>query len=200
MKTIVMDTSNSYLVVALYENDICLQCVQEIGNKKQSEYAILHLQQILNACNLTMLDIDEMVITHGPGSYTGVRVAMTIAKTIAVTTKINIKVVSSLMAYAGFKKAISVLDARSKKIFVGVYEDGKVVVEEKILDIVDFKELESRYPGYDIVGNGQIVNRDTCEVDLAKNMYQLSRNIEPLKNVEVVVPHYIKPVEAKKLC
>lgn len=200
MKTIVMDTSNSYLVVALYDNGKCLQSIQELGNKKQSEYAIMYLQQVLQASNLTMLDIDEMVITNGPGSYTGVRVAMTIAKTIAATTKITIKVVSSLLAYAGFKKAISVLDARSKKIFVGVYEDGKLVIEEKILDIVDFEEFEGMYPGFDIVGNGQIVNRETCEVDLAKNIYQLSRNIEAVKNVDVLVPHYIKQVEAKKLC
>ena len=40
MKTVVMDTSNAYLVIALYENDKCLEQYQEFGNKKQSEYAI----------------------------------------------------------------------------------------------------------------------------------------------------------------
>ena len=34
MKTVVMDTSNAYLVIALYENDKCLDCCQELGNEK----------------------------------------------------------------------------------------------------------------------------------------------------------------------
>ncbi len=200
MKTIIMDTSNKYLVVALYENDICLQTVQELGNQKQSEYAIMYLQRILQESNLTMLDIDQMVITNGPGSYTGVRVAMTIAKTLAATTNIRIKVVSSLMAYAGAKKAISVLDARSKKMYVGVYENSKPVIEEQILDIGDFENFISMYPGFDIVGNGEIVNCETHKVDLAENIFQLSKGIEVVKNIDALVPHYIKQVEAKKLC
>jgi len=200
MKTIIMDTSNEYLVVALYENDICLQKIQELGNKKQSEFAIMYLQRILQESNLTMLDIDQMVITNGPGSYTGVRVAMTIAKTLAVTTNIRIKVVSSLMAYAGAKKAISVLDARSKKVYVGVYENNKPVIEEQLVDIVDFENYISMYSGFEIVGNGGIVNRETHKVDLAENIFQLSKGIDVVKNIDALVPHYIKKVEAKKLC
>ena len=38
MKTIVMDSANKYLVVALYENQKCLASLQEEGNRKQSEY------------------------------------------------------------------------------------------------------------------------------------------------------------------
>ena len=44
MKTIVMDSANKYLVVALYEDQKCLASLQEEGNRKQSEYAIVYLQ------------------------------------------------------------------------------------------------------------------------------------------------------------
>ena len=130
MKTIVMDSANQYLVVALYEDGKCLDKIQEIGNRKQSEYAIVYLEKLLKKHHLQVLDFDEMVITIGPGSYTGVRVALTIAKTLAAVSSIKIKTVSSLKAMAGFKKAISILDARSQKIFLGVYNEGKVVVED----------------------------------------------------------------------
>ena len=70
MKTVVMDTSNAYLVIALYENDKCLEQYQEFGNKKQSEYAITYLDEMLKRNNFNILDFDEMIITIGPGSYT----------------------------------------------------------------------------------------------------------------------------------
>ena len=47
MKTIVMDSANKYLVVALYENQKCLASLQEEGNRKQSENAIVYLQKLL---------------------------------------------------------------------------------------------------------------------------------------------------------
>ena len=115
MKTVVMDTSNAYLVIALYENDKCLERYQEFGNKKQSEYAITYLDEMLKRNNFNILDFDEMIITIGPGSYTGQRVALTIAKTLAAISKIKIKAVSSLHGYVGSDKAISVIDARSKR-------------------------------------------------------------------------------------
>ena len=130
MKTIIMDSANKYLVVALYEDEKCLASLQEEGNRKQSEYAIVYLQKLLQENHLKMSDFDEMVITIGPGSYTGVRVALTIAKTLNATMNIKVKTVSSLKAMAGMKKAISILDARSHKLFLGIYNEGKVIVDD----------------------------------------------------------------------
>ena len=65
MKTIVMDSANKYLVVALYENQKCLDSLQEEGNRKQSEYAIVYLQKLLQEIHLKMSDFDEMGITIG---------------------------------------------------------------------------------------------------------------------------------------
>ncbi len=93
MKTIIMDSANKYLVVALYEDEKCLAFLQEEGNRKQSEYAIVYLQKLLQENQLKISDFDEMVITIGPGSYTGVRVALTIAKTLNATMNLKIKTV-----------------------------------------------------------------------------------------------------------
>ena len=111
MTSLIMDTSNQYLMVALYRDGQCLEMVQELGSKRQSENAIPYLSSLLKKHQLQLLDIDEMIITKGPGSYTGVRVAMTIAKTLSVVSSIHIKVISSLAAYAGLKTCVSVIDA-----------------------------------------------------------------------------------------
>ena len=200
MKTIVMDSANKYLVVALYENQKCLASLQEEGNRKQSEYAIVYLQKLLQENHLKMSDFDEMVITIGPGSYTGVRVALTIAKTLNATMNIKVKTVSYLKAMAGMKKAISILDARSHKLFLGIYNEGKVIVDDCLINIDEFENYQEQYTDYEIVGDTHLVGIPEKEVDLANHIYTLSTLEKEIENVDGLVPRYIKEVEAKKIC
>ena len=67
MKTVVMDTSNAYLVIALYENDKCLEQYQEFGNKKQSEYAITYLDEMLKR-KMTVRDLQDALELDSPQS------------------------------------------------------------------------------------------------------------------------------------
>ena len=63
MKTIVMDTSNAYLVIGLYEDDQCIDKYQADGNRRQSEYALTHLDEMLKKHHWEVLNVDEMIIT-----------------------------------------------------------------------------------------------------------------------------------------
>lgn len=200
MITLLMDTSNQYLMVALYKDDECLDVIQELGSKKQSENAIPYLDKILKKHDIALLDVNEMIITIGPGSYTGQRVALTIAKTLAAFSRIQIKTISSLMAYAGEDKCVSIIDARSKKVFVCAYEDGKPLEEEQLISINDFNEYMKKYEGYQVVGQSEVVGYPHAECDLAKNMYILKKNISYVDNVDILVPRYLKEVEAKQIC
>ena len=200
MTSLIMDTSNQYLMVALYRDGQCLEMVQELGSKRQSENAIPYLSSLLKKHQLQLLDIDEMIITKGPGSYTGVRVAMTIAKTLSVVSSIHIKVISSLAAYAGLKTCVSVIDARSQKVFVCAYQNGQALGEEQLLAIKDFDEFMKTYEGYRVVGQCEVVKLPLAEVNLGQNLYELSQKIEPIENVDALVPCYLKDVEAKQIC
>jgi len=200
MTSLIMDTSNQYLMVALYQDGKCLEMIQELGSKRQSENAIPYLSSLLERHQLQLLDIDEMIITKGPGSYTGVRVAMTIAKTLSVISSIQIKVISSLAAYAGMKTCVSVIDARSQKVFVCAYLNGQALVEEQLLAIKDFDEFMKAYEGYQVVGQSEVVGCPLTDVDLGQNLYELSQDIEPIDNVDALVPCYLKDVEAKQIC
>lgn len=200
MLSLIMDTSNQYLLVALYEDGKCLESIQELGSQRQSENAIPYLERILNQYHKELKDVDEMIITRGPGSYTGERVAMTIAKTLSVISDVKIKVLSSLIAYAGLNDCVSVIDARSHKVFVCAYHQGEALMPEQLLSIDEFENLMKDYEGYQVVGQSEVVGHPQMNVDLAKNMYQLSRDIEPIENVDALVPTYLKDVEAKKIC
>lgn len=200
MISLMMDTSNQYLMVALYKDGQCVENIQELGSKKQSENAIPYLSSLLEKHGIELLDVDEMILTKGPGSYTGERVAMAIAKTLSVISDVKIKVISSLAAYAGMDSCVSVIDARSQKIFVGVYSNGKSLVDDHIMNISDFESFMKSYAEYNIVGQTEVVGHPSAEVNLAQNMYDLAKNVEAVECVDALVPYYLKDVEAKKIC
>lgn len=200
MISLVMDTSNSYLAVGLYQDNVCLEAFQEKGSRRQSEKAISTLKEVLDRHHIALKDVNEMIITSGPGSYTGVRVAMTIAKTLAAVSDVRIKSVSSLAAYAGMNQALSVIDARGHKVFVGVYENGLPLIKEQVMTLEDFAQLRAEYGDFELVGEVGCLGLDEKECDLCANIYALGQMADPIKNVDLLVPTYIKDVEAKKAC
>ena len=200
MISLVMDTSNSYLAVGLFKDNMCLEAFQEKGSRRQSEKAIPTLKEVLDRHHVALKDVNEMIITSGPGSYTGVRVAMTIAKTLAAVSDVKIKSVSSLAAYAGMNQAFSVIDARGHKVFVGVYENGLPLIKEQVVTLEDFAQLRAEYEDFELVGEVGCLGLDEKECDLCANIYALGQMADPIKNVDLLVPTYIKDVEAKKAC
>lgn len=200
MISLVMDTSNSYLAVGLFKDNMCLEAFQEKGSRRQSEKAIPSLKEVLDRHHIALKDVNEMIITSGPGSYTGVRVAMTIAKTLAAVSDVRVKSVSSLAAYAGMNQALSVIDARGHKVFVGVYENGLPLIKEQVMTLEDFAQLRAEYEDFELVGEVGCLGLDEKECDLCANIYALGQMADPIKNVDLLVPTYIKDVEAKKAC
>lgn len=200
MISLVMDTSNSYLAVGLFKDNMCLEAFQEKGSRRQSEKAIPTLKEVLDRHHIALKDVNEMIITSGPGSYTGVRVAMTIAKILAAVSDVRIKSVSSLAAYAGMNQALSVIDARGHKVFVGVYENGLPLIKEQVVTLEDFAQLRAEYEDFELVGEVGCLGLDEKECDLCANIYALGQMADPIKNVDLLVPTYIKDVEAKKAC
>ena len=200
MISLVMDTSNSYLAVGLFKDNMCLEAFQEKGSRRQSEKAIPSLKEVLDRHHIALKDVNEMIITSGPGSYTGVRVAMTIAKTLAAVSDVRIKSVSSLAAYAGMNQALSVIDARGHKVFVGVYENGLPLIKEQVMTLEDFTQLRAEYEDFELVGEVGCLGLDEKEWDLCANIYALGQMADPITNVDLLVPTYIKDVEAKKAC
>ena len=59
---------------------------------------------------------------------------------------------------------------------------------------------DRQYPDYPVYGDSEIVGYDKIEVDLCKNIYEASKNVEYVEDVDNLIPHYLKDVEAKKIC
>lgn len=187
MITLCMDTSHTWLVIGLIKDDQVIGKVQEKCWKKQSEELFPRLTALMNDCHLQPEDIDQIVISKGPGSYTGVRIAMTVAKVFCAMADKPIYTVSTLLLYAGKKNCRVVTDARGKRVYTCLFFDGKALEEERAVEIENLKIGD-----VNIVGDGALVGRQDEWPDIVDNFLELKDEWEKHDNVHLVVPEYLK--------
>ncbi|MGB6407050.1 MAG: tRNA (adenosine(37)-N6)-threonylcarbamoyltransferase complex dimerization subunit type 1 TsaB [Planococcus donghaensis] len=122
-----IDTSNSPLSIALIEDERVL--IEETSNLKinHSLTAMPAIEEMMKKAKITPAELTHIAVAEGPGSYTGVRIGLTIAKTLAWSLKIPLHLVSSLKVLAangqGFDGLVCpIMDARRGTAFIGLYE------------------------------------------------------------------------------
>ena len=187
MITLCMDTSHTWLVIGLIKDDQVIGKVQEKCWKKQSEELFPRLIALMDDCHLQPEDIDQIVISKGPGSYTGVRIAMTVAKVFCAMADKPIYTVSTLLLYAGKKNCRVVTDARGKRVYTCLFNDVKALEEERAVEIEDLEIGD-----VNIVGDGALVGRQDEWPDIVDNFLELKDEWEKHDNVHLVVPEYLK--------
>lgn len=137
MYSLLLDSSNTDLCVGLAKDDVLISQTQYEAWQRQSEFMIVEIKKILEKNSINLLDINEVIVSNGPGSYTGVRISLTIAKIIGVLNK-NVKVylVSSLEILKDNidKISICLINARSNRSYVGIYQGDKCLLNDCILN------------------------------------------------------------------
>lgn len=127
------DTTVSTLSVALLQDQKILSknTISESG--KQAEMLLPQIEEILRANNIWYQDLDLIAATQGPGSFTGVRIGLTVARTLKIATNKPLILINSLEALA-FKhrnqpKEIFVaIDAKMDEFFIASFKskNGKL--------------------------------------------------------------------------
>ena len=128
-----MDTSTRSLTVALLRD---YECIAEAGleaERNHSLYLVPVIQQMIAEQGVALHQLQAIAVGVGPGSYTGVRIGVTVAKTMAWSLKIPVYGVSSLSAYAHAARAtmmqaedtyyLPLLDARRTQIYTALFRD-----------------------------------------------------------------------------
>ena len=96
-----VDTSFEHLAVCLTRNGECLSNYYSLCNRKNSSIIFGVIDEILNDVEVKLADIDAYVVNRGPGSYTGVRIALSVVKTFALVHQKPVVPVDSLELLAG---------------------------------------------------------------------------------------------------
>lgn len=196
MISLCMDSAYKALVLGLYKDGKLIDGVSIEAFKKQSETIFVELNQLFEKTGLDYKDVDEVIITDGPGSYTGIRIAMTIAKVLCTQMHKTLKCISTMQLFAGMDESANViLDARSKRAYVAHVEKGNIIGKTTILEVSELENYLDAHPGT-LYGDGYLVGKETKSPDFLKNFIEVpARTIE---NIHALVPQYLKESDAYK--
>lgn len=193
MFVILLDSSNTSLTVGLANEKGVLESTSYEAWQSQSEHMIPELDTLLNKYGVTYKDISDVVVSVGPGSYTGVRIAITIAKTIAVATGAKLYGISSLRCQKDCKnQSICVINARSGRSYFGVFEDDKVLIEDQILTNDKVLEYIKQNPTFTVCGNAAYLGVEGKEPDIARELFNLWKVSSPVEDPLALKPVYMK--------
>lgn len=192
MKVIAIDTSNKTMAVALADEGKVI-AVKKINIKRNHSIQLMPaIQELLNEVNWQSQDIDRIAVANGPGSYTGVRIAVTTAKTLAWSLNADLVPYSSLEALVigqshTYDAIISpIFDARRGNVYAGLYQinqEGKLetVVSDRH---IDFETWMTEIISHDtpIVFVGEDVDAFS---EMINNNKSLSNLVTELRNNEL---------------
>ena len=128
MITLFIDSSRKKLSVALASDNKLVRLSNVESHFKHSNFLMNEIKKILDSSNMDIKNIDNIVILNGPGSFTGIRVGVTVAKTLAWTLNKNIYVLSNLKALTidvSDDVVISVIYDKDDYSYIGIYEHLK---------------------------------------------------------------------------
>ncbi len=156
MNTLALDTSTPILSIAL-ETDKSYEERLIDGAFSHSEDLLAEIKALLKRVNLELKDLNQLFVTKGPGSFTGLRVGMASMKGIASALSIPLVSIPTLEVIENAVKPysgpiLSVIDAKKKKFYLRLSENGEVLIEDRDGNAEDIIEELRKHSGILITG------------------------------------------------
>lgn len=193
MYQLLLDSSNKYLSVGLSKDKKVIDSIFYEAWQRQSEVMVLEIENILKRNKADVKDLDSIVVGIGPGSYTGVRIAITIAKTMAYALELKLFKVSSLSLLKDRQNpTICVFNARSGRVYFGVYDNNKVIEPDQVLTIEEAKDYIAKHPDYSLAGDTNVLELDSIDFDIIGNLNDSIKEENLVENVFTLSPIYLK--------
>ncbi|MCR3906181.1 MAG: tRNA (adenosine(37)-N6)-threonylcarbamoyltransferase complex dimerization subunit type 1 TsaB [Tenericutes bacterium] len=192
MKRLLFDVSTNVMFVGYSKDDILVDFSIRIATKDHAKYLVDRIDQVLRRNKIKLDDIKEIIIGYGPGSYTGLRIAVTVGKMLAYTKNITLRTVSSLyFMTSGYEgKIAALIDARRGHVFSAIYENGKVILPDEYRKLSDLSEQ----PEYKLARTVFIDDRN-FEI----NPKRIIEHSEVVENIDDLIPNYLRRTEAETL-
>ena len=178
MYTLFIDTHGAMLHVTLFLDGKVVEEIKKEG--MHSTYFVDSIKDLLEQKEITFDDLSGIIVVNGPGSFTGVRIGVVVAKMIGYCKNIPIKVISSLQAVAlKYQECIIGIKDRNGA-FIGKFKQNHDLASDYFYlnnkELSDFKE--------------DIIFDDDINLDMV---------YEYLLDKKEVHPHFVKPIYVKKI-
>ena len=192
MFEILIDTSNTELNVGLAKDKILIDKISYEAWQRQSELLVVEVNNLLEKHNVDRKEIDGVVVGIGPGSYTGVRIGLTVAKTMAYATKCNLYACSSLYLLKTNKPTICLMNARSNRSYFAVYDNENVIEHDQILTNEEVMNYINTHPDYAVSGETLHLGLKSAEYSIIDNLLGALSDSHKVDNVFKINPVYLK--------
>ena len=192
-KLLAIDTATKSIYLALLIDGVVVDSINQEGASNHSVTIMPLIDQILKKQSLTLRMIEGVLVGVGPGSYTGVRIGVAIAKMIGYLNPIGIYTFSSLALLATVSESNDVLayiDARRGNAFLASFSQNKgllkVLQEDCLLNFDEYRK--SLKTSFDEVSEGM------------PNIIKLinSNLLTKVEDVHALVPNYLQITEAER--
>ena len=194
MRYLYIDTSSSYLYTAIVENEKLISEIKEEFGQSLSEVALPKIASMFEKTNLEAKDINKIIVVDGPGSFTGIRIGITIAKVYAWSLNIPITTITSLEAMAlssdEEKVHVPMINARRGYVYTAIYDkDYNELLKPQHIRLEDLQEKLQTIDEYEFISNDKF--------DGIENIKEYNPNLEKVvnyfKNKDSVNPHAVNP-------
>lgn len=213
MKVLGIDTSTKTTAIGLIEDDEVLCDYNLTGRVAHSESVTDMIHEIFKKFEFTLEDIDLIAVGLGPGSFTGLRIGITIAKVMAFAIDKEVIGVSSLVANSMSDDGLvsTIVDARRGNVYASIIkneDEPEILFEDKILSFENFKEELQKYDQVTIAGlDGDKFIKEIDNGVLSKNKAMKGSNIARLGLIDYkkngsmdafnLIPNYLKISQAE---
>lgn len=197
------DTSSDLLKVSLIKDDKIIFDKELHTKNDHSSYLVPTIDEAFKSNNIDFKELDEIIVGNGPGSFTGTRISIAVAKTYAFSFNIPVYMISSLeeLIYDndGYDFYVPIIEEKKDNLYFSIFDKDKKRVMDDTYSSTEYmykklEELEGKILLISL-SNKEYEKYDTVKSSI--NVLNIMKNIEV--NNEKVNPHLLKPNYIKKI-
>jgi tRNA threonylcarbamoyladenosine biosynthesis protein TsaB len=214
VKLLGIETSSKTASVAVCDDEFILSELNVYANRSHSQILVPLIRQCLENANLSLTDLDGIAVGVGPGSYTGIRIAIATAKGLAFESNLPVCGISTLegLAYGAFglaRTVISVKSARQNLCYAASFSNGTRISDDRLVDMDELvAEIRSEIPReLNLLPDEMIIFnklRSKLVNIILENNYiftgDASETFGKLLNVNHVAPPHLRNEHASFIC
>ena len=197
------DTSSDLLKVSLIKDDKIIFDKQLHTKNDHSSYLVPTIDEAFKSNNIDFKELDEIIVGNGPGSFTGTRISIAVAKTYAFSFNIPVYMISSLeeLIYDNDRYGfyVPIIEEKKDNLYFSIFDKDKKRVMDDTYSSTEYmyKKLEELDGKILLISlsNKEYEKYDTVKASI--NALNIMKNIDV--NNEKVNPHLLKPNYIKKI-
>lgn len=208
MILLALDTTSAVATAALFQDGRLLDERAADSAKKHAETALPLIDELLEANGVSISDVDVFAVDIGPGSFTGVRIGVSLVNALAFATEKKIVPVNALLslytaANEPERPVCALIDARNTNVYAALYRAGREQIAPEGAQLDAFL---ARVPA-DAAFVGDIYSGDIYSGDIYLNKAKFPRAkdvgraaLSRLDSAQdAVEPLYLRPSQAERL-